>query len=75
MITPYIATASQKMIETKFLVLIRGALTPPPMIETPVEKIPIAAPITLKLIASAMPTLQKKNGDIPDLHLNLYVLG
>lgn len=65
MITPYIATASQKIIETKFLVLILGALTPPPMMETPVEKIPIAAPSTLKLIARDMPILHQKYGDIP----------
>ena len=41
MMTPYIATTSQKMIDIKFLVLIRGALTPPPRIEEPVMKIPL----------------------------------
>jgi hypothetical protein len=35
------ATASQKMIETKFLVRILGALTPPPKIDDPVVKIPL----------------------------------
>jgi len=35
------ATTSQKMIEIKFLVRMRGALTPPPMIEVPVMKIPL----------------------------------
>lgn len=38
---PKIATASQNMIETKFLVRIRGALTPPPKIDTPVVNIPL----------------------------------
>lgn len=43
MITPYMATTSQKMIEIKFLVRIRGALTPPPMMEVPVMKIPLSS--------------------------------
>lgn len=38
---PKIATASQNMIETKFLVRIRGAFTPPPKIDTPVVNIPL----------------------------------
>lgn len=67
------ATASQNIIETKFLVLIRGALTPPPMMDTPVEKIPMAAPTTLRLIASAMPILHHMKGDIP-IHLDKNVL-
>lgn len=37
------ATTSQKMIEIKFLVRIRGARTPPPTIEEPVMKIPLNA--------------------------------
>lgn len=41
MMTPYIATTSQKMMEIRFFVLIRGALTPPPRIEDPVMKIPL----------------------------------
>lgn len=35
------ATTSQKMIEIKFFVRIRGARTPPPIIEDPVIKIPL----------------------------------
>jgi hypothetical protein len=35
------ATTSQKMMEMRFLVRIRGALTPPPMIEVPVMKMPL----------------------------------
>jgi hypothetical protein len=35
------ATASQKITEIKFLVLILGALTPPPTILTPVVWIPL----------------------------------
>jgi hypothetical protein len=35
------ATTSQKMIEIRFFVRIRGARTPPPMIEEPVMKIPL----------------------------------
>jgi len=41
MMTPYIATTSQKIIEIKFFVRIRGALTPPPKIDEPVIKIPL----------------------------------
>jgi hypothetical protein len=40
-ITPYIATTSQKMMEMRFFVRMRGALTPPPIIEEPVMKIPL----------------------------------
>lgn len=38
---PKIATASQKIIETKFFVLIRGAFTPPPRMDAPVENMPL----------------------------------
>ena len=38
------ATTSQKMMEIRFLVRIRGALTPPPRIEVPVMKIPLVKP-------------------------------
>ena len=41
MMTPYIATTSQKMMEIRFLVRILGALTPPPRMEEPVMKIPL----------------------------------
>lgn len=40
-INPYIATASQNIMEIKFLVLMRGAFTPPPIILTPVVCIPL----------------------------------
>jgi hypothetical protein len=35
------ATTSQKMMEIKFFVRIRGALTPPPRMDTPVVQIPL----------------------------------
>jgi hypothetical protein len=35
------ATTSQKMMEIRFLVRMRGALTPPPMMEEPVMKMPL----------------------------------
>lgn len=35
------ATTSQKMMEMRFLVRIRGARTPPPTIEDPVIKMPL----------------------------------
>lgn len=41
MMTPYIATTSQKIMDIRFFVLILGALTPPPRIEEPVMKIPL----------------------------------
>jgi len=41
--TPYMATTSQKMMEMRFLVRMRGALTPPPMMEEPVMKMPLLA--------------------------------
>ena len=40
-IIPYMATASQNIMLTRFLVLILGALTPPPKILAPVAKIPL----------------------------------
>lgn len=40
---PKIATASQKIIDTKFLVRIRGAFTPPPKIDDPVVNMPLKA--------------------------------
>jgi hypothetical protein len=36
------ATTSQKMMEIRFLVRIRGALTPPPRMDDPVMKIPLS---------------------------------
>jgi hypothetical protein len=35
------ATTSQKMMEIRFFVRMRGARTPPPRIEEPVMKIPL----------------------------------
>jgi hypothetical protein len=35
------ATTSQKMMEIKFFVRMRGALTPPPRIDVPVMKMPL----------------------------------
>jgi hypothetical protein len=35
------ATTSQKMMEIKFFVRIRGALTPPPRMDTPVVQMPL----------------------------------
>lgn len=35
------ATTSQKIIEMRFLVRMRGALTPPPRMDEPVKKIPL----------------------------------
>jgi hypothetical protein len=41
LMTPKMATSSQKMIEMRFLVRMRGALTPPPSMDVPVIKIPL----------------------------------
>ena len=49
------ATTSQKIMEIRFLVLMRGALTPPPRIEEPVMKMPQAAPTTERPMQSPMP--------------------
>jgi hypothetical protein len=38
------ATTSQKMMEIRFLVRIRGARTPPPRMDEPVMKIPLRTP-------------------------------
>jgi hypothetical protein len=35
------ATTSQKMMEMRFFVRMRGALTPPPRMDEPVMKIPL----------------------------------
>lgn len=64
MMIPYIATASQKMIEIRFLVLIRGALTPAPRIDEPVMKMPQAAPTTENEIAIAIPRVPQRYGDV-----------
>ena len=42
--TPYIATASQKIMETRFLDETLGHLIAQPMIDGPVKNIPQAAP-------------------------------
>jgi hypothetical protein len=47
MMTPYIATTSQKMMEIRFLVRMRGALTPPPRMEVPVMKMPLRLVLAL----------------------------
>jgi len=54
-IMPNMATASQNIIETRFFVRIRGALTPPPRIDDPVVKIPHPAPITDNDSEAAIP--------------------
>jgi hypothetical protein len=41
------ATTSQKMIEIRFLVRILGALTPPPMMDEPVMKIPLVRNVSV----------------------------
>jgi hypothetical protein len=38
------ATTSQKMMEIRFLVRIRGARTPPPRMDEPVMKMPLREP-------------------------------
>lgn len=49
------ATASQKMMEIKFLLLILGVLIAPPSKLAPVRKMPHAAPITEQEIATTTP--------------------
>lgn len=39
------ATTSQKMMEMRFFVRIRGAFTPPPMMDEPVMKIPLGVSV------------------------------
>lgn len=55
MTTPYIATASQKTIETKFLVLTLGAFITEPSIAAPVVNMPQMAPIIDSIIVNATP--------------------
>lgn len=57
------ATTSQKMTDMRFLVRMRGALTPPPRMEEPVMKMPHAAPTTDRPMQSEMPRLAHVNGD------------
>jgi hypothetical protein len=48
------------MMEIKFLVVMRGALTPAPKIEVPVMKIPQAAPTTENPMQDAIPSDAQK---------------
>ena len=41
LMTPNMATSSQNMMEIRFLVRMRGALTPPPRMDVPVIKMPL----------------------------------
>jgi hypothetical protein len=50
------ATTSQKMIEIKFFVRIRGALTPAPRIDEPVIKIPLDACELLTVLPKTVPS-------------------
>ncbi|KAL3284701.1 hypothetical protein HHI36_018850 [Cryptolaemus montrouzieri] len=71
-IIPYIATASQNIMETKFFVLILGDLIPAPIMLTPVVHIPIAAPFTDNEIASPLPrALHIYKGESSINHLKL----
>lgn len=63
-ISPYIATTSQKMILIKFFVVMRGARTPAPMMDAPVIKIPHAAPTTENPMQHAMPRFAHMYGDV-----------
>ena len=56
MMTPYIATASQKMTEIRFLDFILGVLTAAPTRVDPVINIPHDAPIIDSPRASPRPT-------------------
>ena len=58
-ITPYIATASQKITLMRFLEVIRGALMAAPIKLLPVIYIPQAAPRTETPMATAMPIAEK----------------
>ena len=50
--------------ESKFLVRMRGTFTEPPRMEEPMKKIPQAAPITDKVMQSAMPKSAHMYGDV-----------
>jgi len=52
------------MILIRFLVLIRGALTPAPKMEDPVIMMPQAAPMTENEMAIAMPRVPHIYGDV-----------
>lgn len=58
------AVASQKMTLIKFLDRMRGAFTPPPTMEQPVNHIPHAAPTTLNPKPNATPKLAHPYGDM-----------
>lgn len=50
--------------ETRFLVVILGALTPAPKMLAPVIKIPQPAPTTLKPMQSPIPTIAQAYGEV-----------
>jgi len=58
------ATASQKIILTRFFDVILGALTAAPTKELPVIKIPHAAPTTEREMAKAVPIAIHAKGGI-----------
>lgn len=57
------ATASQKIMLTRFLVLIRGALTPAPRILEPVVKIPLQDKARLFRKKATTSTAKRKKSD------------
>lgn len=60
--TPYIATASQNTIETRFLVLTHGAFITDPKIAAPVVNMPQIAPIIDSMIVRATPIYAQEYG-------------
>ena len=68
------ATTSQKMMDMRFFVLMRGALTPPPRIDDPVTKMPHAAPTTDRPMHSAMPKSAHANGDTASRKPPTYIV-
>ena len=62
MMIPYMAVASQKIIEIRFFVLMRGLFTDAPMSVLPVTHIPQAAPITENANENATPKYAKPYG-------------
>lgn len=61
------ATTSQKIMDIRFFVLIRGALTPPPRMETPVVNIP------LQQLPSATEPCLKVDADVYTMLLRLQI--
>lgn len=66
-IRPYIPTASQKIIDTRFLAVILGALIELPIIDEPQSEMPHAAPSIDRPRDMNIPMYAQNAGEVPEM--------